>query len=76
MAERITLTELGIEEDPGTSWHPRPDKEGARDDAGHLVDLDDDAVMEHAAKPETADQVDASGPMAAEDSAETPDGVV
>lgn len=76
MPEKISLSELGVEEDPGTAWHPRVDKEGARNDAGHLVDLDDDAVMEHAAKPEAAEQIDASGPLAAEDSAHSPDGEV
>lgn len=77
MPDTITLADLGVDEDPGTAWHPRPDKTEARDDAGLLHDLDDDAVAEHLAKPETADQLDAGvEPMSAEDSAETPDGEV
>lgn len=74
--QQISLAELGVEEDPGTSWHPRADKEGARDAAGHLIDLDDDQVIEHGAKPEAAEQIDAGGPFEAEDSAHSPEGQV
>lgn len=76
MPDVIPLAELGIGDDPGTNWHPRRDKAGARTEDGLLVDLDDDQVLEHQAKPETADQVDAGVLLAAEDSAETPEGVV
>ncbi len=74
---RLSLTELDLDPeldpDPGTSWHPRPDKAEARAGDGHLVDLDDDQVAVHQAKPEAADQPDAGRPLAAEDSTTTPD---
>lgn len=77
MPDIISPADLGIDEDPGTAWHPRPDKTEARDADGLLLDLDDDAVAEHAAKPEAADQLDAGvEPMSAEDSALSPDGEV
>jgi len=72
----ISLAELGIDDDPGTVWHPRADKAEARDDDGYLCDLDDDQVLEHQAKPEAADQPDAGVLLAAEDSETTPDGEV
>lgn len=43
---------------------------------GLLLDLDDDAVLEHMAKPEAAEQPDAGLSLSAEDSAESPDGEV
>ena len=58
MADPVPLAELGIDEDPGTSWHPHPRKAGARDDAGDLVDLDDDQVVEHTRKPEADEHYD------------------
>lgn len=76
MSDTITLADLGIDEDPGTAWHPRPDKTEARDADGLLLDLDDDQVAEHAAKPETVDQLDAGQILSAEDSALSPDGEV
>lgn len=77
MTDTISLADIGIDEDPGTAWHPRADKTEARDADGLLLDLDDDQVAEHAAKPEAADQLDAGvEPMSAEDSAESPDGEV
>ncbi|HEY9351997.1 MAG TPA: hypothetical protein VIP28_02045 [Nocardioides sp.] len=76
MTDTISLADLGIDEDPGTAWHPRPDKTEARDADGLLVDLDDDAVAEHMAKPEAAEQLDAGLSLSAEDSALTPDGEV
>ena len=77
MSEIISLADLGIDEDPGTAWHPRADKAEARDADGHLLDLDDDQVAEHAAKPEATDQIDAGvEPLSAEDSALSPDGEV
>lgn len=72
----VSLDELGIDEDPGTAWHPRPDKVEARDDAGDLLDLDDDEVVEHQTKPEAADQLDAGRCLSAEDSEHTPPGEV
>lgn len=72
----IRLDELGIDEDPGTSWHPRPDKVEARDELGDLRDLDDDEAIEHQAKPEAAEQLDAGVVLAAEDSEHTPPGEV
>lgn len=77
MPDIISLADLGIDEDPGTAWHPRPDKTEARDADGLLLDLDDDAVTEHAAKPEAAEQIDAGAdPLSAEDSIFSPDGEV
>lgn len=76
MSDTISLAELGVDDDPGTAWHPRPDKTDARDADGHLLDLGDAQVAEHATKPEAADQVDAGQMLSAEDSAETPDGEV
>ncbi|HEY9264390.1 MAG TPA: hypothetical protein VIQ11_07295 [Mycobacterium sp.] len=76
MSDTISLADLGIDEDPGTAWHPRPDKTEARDADGLLLDLDDDAVAEHMAKPEAAEQPDAGLSLSAEDSALTPDGEV
>ena len=66
-----------LDPDPGTMWHPRADKQEARDQAGNLKDLSDDEVEEHFSKPEVSDQIDAGRPpLAAEDSVETPDGEV
>ena len=76
MSDTISLADLGIDEDPGTAWHPRPDKTEARDADGLLLDLDDDGVVEHMAKPEAAEQLDAGLSLSAEDSALTPDGEV
>jgi len=77
MPEQLTLADLDIAEDPGTEWHPRGDKYGdAWDDDGRLVDLDDDQVAVHQAKPEAAAQPDAGRSLAAEDSETTPDGEV
>lgn len=76
MPDTISLAALGVDEDPGTAWHPRADKTEARDPDGNLVDLDDDQVAEHAAKPESADQLDAGLVLSAEDSAFSPDGEV
>lgn len=77
MPDIISLADLGVDEDPGTAWHPRPDKTAARDASGDLLDLDDDQVAEHAAKPEAVDQLDAGvDPMSAEDSALSPNGEV
>lgn len=60
---RVPLADLGLDpadpsHDPGTSWHPRPDKTEARDADGHLRDLDDDEVAEHGEKPEADEQHD------------------
>lgn len=77
MTEHTSLEELGVESDPGCAWHPREDKREARDADGNLRDLSDDEVVGHARKPEAAEQVDAGvEPLSAEDSAETPEGVV
>lgn len=76
MPEIITLADLGVDEDPGTAWHPRADKAEAWDADGHLVDLDDDAVAEHEAKPEAAEQPDAGRALSAEDSVLSRDGEV
>jgi hypothetical protein len=76
----IALNELdldpALDPDPGSSWHPRPDKTAARDADGDLVDLDDTAVAEHRAKPEAADQPDAGTPLEAESSSASADGQV
>jgi hypothetical protein len=72
-ADSVSLADLGITEDPGTAWHPRPDKAEAWNPDGTLRDLDDDEVAAHRAKPEARGQVDAGvEPLSAEDSAETP----
>lgn len=76
MPEVISLADLGVDEDPGTAWHPRADKAEARDADGHLVDLDDATVEAHAAKPEAADQLDAGVLLSAEDSAHSAHGEV
>lgn len=77
MATIISLADLGVDEDPGTAWHPRPDKAEAWDADGNLADLDDDTVAAHAAKPEAVDQLDAGvEPMSAEDSVHSPNGEV
>lgn len=77
MSDTISLADLGVDEDPGTAWHPRADKAEARDAEGNLRDLDDDEVAEHAAKPEAVDQLDAGvDPLSAESSAYSPDGEV
>lgn len=75
--DSISPADLGITQDPGTRWHPRRDKHQARRDDGNLRDLTTAEVVEHQAKPEADDQPDASrGPLGAEDSTETPEGVV
>lgn len=63
----VSLEELGIDDDPGTSWHPRADKEGVRDAEGLLLDLGEEEVDGHRTKPEAAEQPDAGEPMEAED---------
>lgn len=68
----LTLRDLGVNHDPGTAWHPKPEKFVD----GLLPDLDDEQVAEHLTKPEAADQSDAGRSLAAEDSTETPDGEV
>lgn len=74
---RASLSDLGVVDDPGTDWHPRPDKAEAWGEHGELFDLDDDQVAEHQMKPEAVDQVDAGvEPLAAEDSALSPEGQV
>lgn len=62
MADTITLADLGVDDDPGTDWHPRQDKTEARDSDGNLCDLTDAADAEH--------------PAAAEDSIHSPNGKV
>lgn len=54
--------------DPGTAWHPHYM-------AGDLPDLDGGQMAVHLTKPECADERDA-GPLAAEDSADSPEGEV
>lgn len=84
MPRHLSLAELGVVADRGTSWHPRPDKPDARDADGNLRDLDDPAVHAHLIKPEGDDQVDGvrrrqrenRPELAAEDSIETADGEV
>jgi hypothetical protein len=74
--------------DPGRSWHPHPGSpEWASD--GTLRDLTPAEVYEHTNKPEASEEPDglaaliaahpaamSADTLAAEDSAETPDGVV
>jgi hypothetical protein len=75
----VTLEELGVETDPGTIWHPRRDKAEARNPDGTLRDLDHAEVLAHIEKPEARGQVDSvrnGEPLSAEDSLESPGGVV
>lgn len=80
MPRHLSLAELGVVDDPGTSWHPRRDKTDVRDADGNLRDLDDPTVHAHIAKPESAEQVDGARrrqrenrpELAAEDSLESP----
>jgi hypothetical protein len=75
----VSLEELGVETDPGTTWHPRADKAEARNADGTLRDLDHAEVLAHIEKPEARDQVDSvrnGEPPSAEDSLESPSGVV
>lgn len=65
----VHLSELGIDSDPGTEWHPR-DKPGARNDDGDLVDLSDEEVGAR------ADKRGDGPPLAAEDSRKTSKDVV
>lgn len=75
MADNIvTLAELGVDEDPGTAWHPRPSKVGAFMASGDLPDLDDLDVVAHSTKPER--YPDSGEPMAAEDSQHSPEGEI
>lgn len=68
----LTLADLGLDpaDDVGRTWHPKREKFCAD---GTLPDLTDDEVAEHLRKPEAAA---AEALLAAEDSAETPEGVV
>lgn len=69
----IPLADLGVTDDPGTTWHP--DKPEAYDAEGHLLDVVD--VEEHLIKPEALWQADAGvEPLSAEDSLLTPDGEI
>lgn len=82
----LTLRELGIDpaDDAGCSWHPHADHPTARNPDGHLVDLNDDQVDEHATKPEADEQYDGVRHRArvgrelgaAEDSDHSPAGIV
>lgn len=54
----IHPAELDIEDDPGTNWHPRSDKDGAWGADGHLADLTEGQAAEHAEKPEADEQYD------------------
>lgn len=75
MRDQVTLAELGVQNDPGTSWHPRWDKAAAWD-GSELVDLTDDEVLEHMVKPEAANQLDAGVLLEAEDSEHSRRGVI
>lgn len=75
MPDVLPLAALGVDRDPGTEWHPRT-KQGVRNAEGNLLDLDDDQVLDHQAKPEAADQPDAGVMLEAEDSQHSPRGVV
>ena len=66
-----TLAELGIANDPGRAWHPDDPAKFAPD--GTLPDLTDTEVAEHRGKPEAAL---AEPLLAAEDSSESPEGVI
>lgn len=68
----ISLQEAGVSEDPGTHWHPKPEKW----DGELLPDLSAVEVDEHTTKPEVSQQPDAGRSLAAEDSETTPDGEV
>lgn len=70
----VNLADLGVDEDPGTAWHPRPDKANAFLDSGDLPDLNDREVAEHGTKPEQ--YLDSGEAMSAEDSQHSPEGAV
>ena len=72
--DAVPLADLEIDDDPGTTWHPRPDKPNARLENGDLPDLNDRELAEHMMKPE--EFPDTGEPAAAEDSAESPEGEV
>lgn len=63
--------EIGADDTSGTAWHPSAREHYTAD--GLLPDLDAGTLEEHLRKPEADD---AEGPLAAEDSVFTPDGVV
>lgn len=61
--------------DPGTSWHPT--KRDAFDDDGNLRDLDDDEILQHAAKLEGLNHPDSALTLLeAEDSRLSPSDVI
>jgi hypothetical protein len=70
----VPLSDLQVEHDPGTEWHPRADKANARLENGDLPDLNPRELAEHMLKPEVF--VDIGTPRAAEDSEESAEGEV
>lgn len=72
--EQVSLADLGVDEDPGTAWHPRPDKTEARDAGGNLTDLSPEEQAMHLTKPE--EYPDSGSPLSAEDSTHSPEGEV
>lgn len=73
-SNEVSLADLGVESDPGTEWHPRPNKANAFLDSGLLPDLNEREVEEHLAKPET--YPDTGKSLGAEDSQESPEGEI
>lgn len=69
--DTVSLADLGVEEDPGSAWHPKAEKFTPE---GLLPDLSDVEVEEHLAKPET--YPDTGRVLSAEDSALTPEGQI
>lgn len=72
--ERLSLADLGVDEDPGCAWHPRPDKTEVWDSDGNLRDLNEAVQRMHLAKPEQ--YPDSGEPLSAEDSVHSGEGEV
>jgi hypothetical protein len=68
--DAVPLADLEIDDDPGTTWHPRADKPNARLENGDLPDLNHQELAEHMMKPEEFPDMQ---PVAAEDSEDSPE---
>jgi len=73
-SNEVSLSDLGVEHDPGTEWHPRASKANAFHDDGLLPHLNDREVEEHLAKPER--YFDSDKVLGAEDSELSPEGEI
>ena len=75
MSDRVSLRDLGVEEDPGTEWHPSGLLDEVRMLLGDLPDLDDNEVGEHM-RFKRRGFIDEERLLEAEDSTESPEGAV